>query len=111
MKYTTVLFKDANKDFNIGEVEDGKIIGFNMIVVNVDMKDAAAFQDMKLNEFMLLTVEKKASELKLTPMSIGSLSANIPIAAKAGTPNVPAEVYLIPREKLLEMFNNVIGGK
>jgi len=116
MKYTTVVFRDNVNRYYIGEKENDAIVGFKHFQVTVDPKDSAyeAFRNLELNEFLIVNVEAVIDHIsagyKITPLTVGSLSAN---TADGAVPNgVAPEIYEIqPLEKVLEIFNSVLSPK
>jgi hypothetical protein len=112
MKYTTVVFRDNLNRYYIGEKENDVFIGFKHFQVTVDPKDSAyeALRNLKLNEFLIVDVEAVSTGYRITPLTVGSLSAN---TADGAVPNgVAPEIYEIqPLEKVLEIFNSVLSPK
>jgi hypothetical protein len=92
-RYTTVLFKDDNNRFYIGNLESDRITKFNY-VDGIDL-------EVNSDELLLVDVETEDKNIKITPLVKAS------IANESGQNE---KLYLLDHDTLLEVVNDALSS-
>lgn len=92
--YTTVIFKDDQYQFYVGNYSRTKIKSF-VIVNALDIK--TQFDHLKLNEFYIIEMDHNGDSLTLTPMKLVTIDRN--------DNSDPPLLCELENEELLDLIN------